>query len=240
MRVRGEWCDYENWREPTYEEVIGIYTEVMEQTVYPILKSLVDDNGVIPIWQDVSPGGKINMTTGENFELKSYTPYYKLFPRMNEIGRRITIQAGGMVLPIWDLTMPRWQDHQFFDNTEFADGDELHWCAYHGPQSIPAVWTRLLSQVLFGDMLSVSNETYTATSRRRALRESQPQSNSLRKNKTSTTPAFPEDGQFVSLVASHQTDCPCSTANGIKHCLANIVCVWDETSGCTEREPLSL
>ena len=78
--------------------------------------------------------------------------YWKIFPYLNEIARQTVIEAGGLVLPIWDASIPRWNEHKY----GHTSGDDLlHWCHISGMESVPAVWLRLLSHVLFG------NETET-------------------------------------------------------------------------------
>jgi hypothetical protein len=168
--ARGNWCDYNHWRQATLEETLRIYTEVWEQTLLPIFTSLVRDHGIIPIWLDTTPAGKINLTTGENHDDNRWVFYYPLFPRFNEIGRRMMVQAGGLVLPTWDASFPRSMDHLF---NHLGGDDQLHWCAQHH-RSVISVWAQLLSQVLYGneeEEIKATNNTESNTEhKQRGLR----------------------------------------------------------------------
>jgi hypothetical protein len=230
FRERGSWCNYRDWRVSTQEEVVSIYKKAMEQTMLPIFKSLVENHGVIPIWSDVPPGGLINLTTGENYGMNSWTDTYKMFPRFNEIGRSMMARAGGWVLPHWDVSFPRSMDHRFHDNP--AANDQLHWCAlYHN--SVPAVWVQLLSQVLFG------NDEIKSTNSSGSNSNNKPQSSSLQSNQTENSPAFHDfnsTSSFVPLSRSNQSPCQCADSKGRRQCITNIRCSWsNESEACLER-----
>jgi hypothetical protein len=147
--------------------MLTIFAETMKQTLLPIFTMLVEHHNIIPIWLDIPPAGKMNLTTGENIEVNLtaevrggenfaaesvdpnfFSGYYKVLPRLNDIGRQMMVDAGGLVLPIWDVSFPRWNDHRFGDNPYAYD--QLHWCAQR-QLSVPAVWVQLLAQVLYGN-----------------------------------------------------------------------------------------
>uniref|UniRef100_A0A7S3P504 Uncharacterized protein n=1 Tax=Amphora coffeiformis TaxID=265554 RepID=A0A7S3P504_9STRA len=224
---RGEWCDYGNWRTVTREELLRIYFVTMEETLLPLLTSLVQDHGIIPIWMDQPPAGKIDQVTGEIFERSKYTSYYEIFPKFNEVGRETFLKAGGLVLPIWDATFPRWQDHLFGEKN-----DHLHWCTQYGRDSVPAVWARLLSSVLFGDG---TEKGMQLPGNPQVLEDHVP----LKPDIASTgKPNSTFEGYIKNdrLSSSHRTSCHCSNATAGPRCRANIICVWDkESEVCSER-----
>jgi hypothetical protein len=244
--VRGNWCDYNDWRQSTQEELLHIYMETMEQTMLPIFTSLVRDHGIIPIWMDTAPGGKMNLTTGENYDLNQHAHYYTLFPRFNEVGRSMMVRAGGLILPTWDVSFPRSMDHMFADNPK--ENDQLHWCAQQR-RSVPAVWAQLLSQVLYGNdddeeinttATNNSTESYNeykklfqhgrgdmdeVTSRRRA------QAFNVRGGRSSQqgdSQGSSTSNEYVAVPLSRsiESPCDCGRAKDKIQCRANIRCSW--------------
>ena len=229
VRVRGEWCNYEEWENPTREYMVRVYTEVMEQTILPLFTSLLEDHGIIPVWMDTPPAGIVDLETGELAE-QTWAHQYKMFPRFNEIGREIVTTAGGLVLPLWDVTIPRWQDHVFSEHDN--NDDQLHFCT-HIENAIPAVWARLLEQVLYGDRVDSDEAIQSA-------RLSEPVDILTPGNATTVSnekSSQAESGPIVLLSKSHLSSCQCSLADDYKRCRANIRCSWDDETGvCLERD----
>jgi hypothetical protein len=236
---RGEWCDYGNWESISLEEVLGIYTEVMENVILPTMTSLVEDHGIIPIWMDMPPAGRIDLQTGIQ-SVNAWKGYYYLFYRYNQIGRDIMARAGGLILPLWDATVPRWQDHRFVDNVVGFD-DQLHWCHGVGHNNVPTVWLNMLARIIYGDSLKDN-------SAQRSLRQSPVIQFLTPGNQTTFAVGHPERRAsknrllhlneeptntmpFVPHSKSHGSSCLCSEApeastNPIK-CWANTRCSWD-------------
>jgi GDSL/SGNH-like Acyl-Esterase family found in Pmr5 and Cas1p len=252
-RERAEWCNYTKWRKATQEELISIFTEAMYKTMLPIFTFLVQNHGVIPVWRDSPPAGNINLTTGEHFHVNAWADNYQILHRFNEIGRQMMVAAGGLVLPIWDASYPRYMDHKS------PTRDQLHWCAqYHN--SVPAVWVQLLSQVLFGNHIEIkaansSTTTITSTNETKSsLRSLQQQGIQEENRRTAMEQRVPGRdfkealaqghrsllGQHPSPIMrfsrSNQSPCGCAGAKVDKHCQANIRCSWStESATCSER-----
>jgi hypothetical protein len=242
---RGEWCYYENWESISLEEVLGIYIEVMENVILPTMTSFVEDHGIVPIWMDQPPAGRIDLQTGIQGN-NNWKGYYYLFYRYNQIGRDIMARAGGLILPLWDATVPRWQDHRFTDNERGFD-DQLHWCEGVSYNNVPTVWLNMLAQVIYGDSLNDN-------SARRSIRQSPVVQFSTPRNQTviavghQERPAFNNRRRhlhgeptktipFVPRSKSHSSSCPCSEASTdpVK-CWANTRCFWDEKAEvCVDR-----
>jgi hypothetical protein len=235
---RSKWCEHGKFGTATQEELISIYIEAMEQTLLPIFTNLVQNHGIIPIWIDVHPGGKLDLTTGENVMMNDWAKFYRLAPRLNEVGRTMMVQAGGWVLPTWDSSFPRSMDHLFTEGKNPQVDDQLHWCArYHN--SVPAVWVQLLAQVLYGnDEIKYTNNISSSSSNR--------PSSSLQRIKEENRRAFVQDSSnsvtstkpFVRFTQTNEesTCGECAQSTNVHHCRASIRCSWsDESASCSER-----
>lgn len=234
--------------------MLTIYAESMKETLLPIFRMLVEQHDMIPIWLDVPPGGIVNLTTGEQYDHNKWSGYFKILPRYNEIGRQMMVDAGGLVVPHWDVTFPRWNDHVLGKPGDHQD--QLHWC-FHRRLSVPAVWLQLLAQVLYGNdneetqAINSSSSSTEASVDQPVLRslqggaadvnEQQPSATRLGRRMlvAATNPVSVSSSSIVPvqrLSSSNQSPCECANAKDMNHCRANIRCSWNAESGvCLER-----
>ena len=235
---RGSWNDYKNWTVASLEDVLGIYRTTMEQTILPLMKSLVDDHGIIPIWMDMPPAGRINLSVGTHDNTK-WKGYYYVFAKYNEVGRDVMARAGGLVLPLWDATMPRWQDHKGTEAGFSGYDDQLHWCEGTSPNdSLPALWWKMLSTILYGD--SLMDDNYNTTVNSNYTTETISQSANAVQSKTSqsifSSGRALDDTTISPISKSHLNPPNCSeAADNQLQCSSNILCMRDENDCCVER-----
>jgi hypothetical protein len=234
---RGPWSEYKNWTDVSIEELLGIYRTTLEQTILPVMKSLVDDHGIIPIFMDMPPAGRINLSDGTHGST-NWKGYYYIYAKYNEVGRDVMARAGGLVLPLWDATMPRWQDHRFTDSTTGYD-DQLHWCEGASPNnSLPTVWLKMLLKILYGDSF-MNDDNVTVNSQSNFITDRVPQWAIAAQSKTSQfifSSGHVLDDMTISLLSkSHLKSPNCSEADNEVQCSSNILCMRDESNLCIER-----
>lgn len=210
MYGREDWCNYSNWKALSFEDVLIIYEESFRLVLLPQLIRL-KAHGIIPIWRDTAPGGIYDEQIGD-IKDNIHSDAWKIHPVYNRVGRKITQQAGGLLLPIFDLSIARSDDHVRMDAT-YTEDDQLHWCANNSPYSVPHVWIQLLQAVLF-DEHSEGVEMHNQSGQK-LLGEDE----SFGDNHTYA-------GSRFTYPKSGGSYCPCSSGETYYHCIANIRCEW--------------
>jgi hypothetical protein len=98
---RGDWCKWKQWTRLSGDTVVALFEDSMRSNLLPGLLKL-KSKGITVIWRDTPPGGQWDEESGD-VRPCPYCEDYKLFPVFNRIGRKIAQEAGGLVLPIYDL-----------------------------------------------------------------------------------------------------------------------------------------
>lgn len=221
--TRKEWCHYKLWKHLSKQEMAQLYEETLRLVLLPQLKRL-KAHGITPIWRDTAPGGTWDDML-EDINPADYDAGWSMHPTYNRIGRRVTQEAGGLILPIYDLSMARSTEHLGTYATLIGSNDFLHWCAHYSPYTVPNVWVQMLEAVVLGEAgLS------TAKNQHRRLEDD-----------SSSSDDFEE--YFIRLgmanMHGHHTfsnsaysPCPCSSAIHIFHCISNIRCKWKKNGEC--------
>jgi hypothetical protein len=214
VRWKLEWCDYQHWPELSLEELTDFYELTLRRSLLPMLQELWHVHGIRTVWRDLSPGGGL---------IQSDFPYHTLFPLFNDIGRDVVSEAGGYILPIWYVSLLRQEDHIREDSLSSVK-DYVHWCSYHSPNTVPAVWNHLLFHVLQNNHVRTSSAPEKKVQRHPNKLSSQRNQERIVFLTSRLEQSYLQHQTVVSGGANKT--CSCRDAISYVQCTANRRCTW--------------